>query len=34
MRDLVSRDLSGVLLEISDAHNGLKDAVASVLPGA
>ncbi len=35
MRDLVSRGLSGVLLVISDAHNGgLKDVVASVLPGA
>jgi len=34
LRDLVARGLSGVLLVISDAHNGLKDAVASVLPGA
>src|SRR5437899_3513039 len=33
-RGLVARGLSGVTLVISDAHTGLKDAVASVLPGA
>jgi putative transposase len=30
----LSRGLSGVQLVISDAHAGLKDAVAAVLPGA
>lgn len=34
LRGLVARGLSGVVLVISDAHTGLKDAVASVLPGA
>jgi putative transposase len=31
---LVARGLSGVRLVISDAHQGLVDAVASVLEGA
>src|SRR2546421_459098 len=34
LRGLVARGLTGVSLVISDAHTGLKDAVASVLPGA
>ena len=34
LRGLVARGLSGISLVISDAHPGLKDAVASVLPGA
>jgi len=33
-RGLVARGLSGVRLVISDAHPGLKDAIASTLPGA
>jgi len=34
LRGLVARGLSGVSLVISDAHPGLKDAIASCLPGA
>ena len=34
LRGLVARGLSGVKLVTSDAHEGLKDAIASVLPGA
>ena len=34
MRELVRRGLSGVLLVVSDAHLGLKEAIASVLGGA
>jgi transposase-like protein len=34
LRGLVARGLAGVALVISDAHSGLKDAIASVLPGA
>jgi putative transposase len=34
LRDLVARGLSGVELVISDAHAGLKEAIAAVLPGA
>jgi putative transposase len=34
LRSLVARGLSGVQLVISDAHCGLTDAVAAVLPGA
>lgn len=34
LRSLVSRGLSGVELVISDAHQGLKDAVAATFPGA
>ena len=34
LRGLVSRGLSGVQLAISDAHAGLRDAIASVFPGA
>jgi putative transposase len=34
LRSLVARGLSGVQLVISDAHAGLKDAIAAVLPGA
>jgi len=34
LRSLVARGLTGVQLVISDAHAGLKDAVAAVLPGA
>ena len=34
LRGLVARGLSGVALVISDAHQGLVDAIASVLPGA
>jgi putative transposase len=33
-RGLVARGLAGVRLVISDAHPGLKDAIASTLPGA
>jgi transposase-like protein len=34
LRGLVARGLHGVRLVISDAHPGLKDAIASTLPGA
>jgi putative transposase len=34
LRGLVARGLSGVALVISDAHEGLKHAIAAVLPGA
>jgi len=34
LRGLVARGLSGVWLMTSDAHGGLKAAIASVLPGA
>ncbi len=34
LRGLVARGLTGVALVISDAHEGLKNAIASVLPGA
>jgi putative transposase len=34
LRSLVARGLSGVQLVISDAHNGLKAAIAAVLTGA
>jgi len=34
LRDLVARGLQGVQLVTSDAHPGLKDAVAAVLPGS
>ena len=34
LRGLVSRGLSGVELVTSDAHPGLKDAIAATLPGA
>jgi putative transposase len=34
LRGLVARGLSGVKLVVSDAHQGLKDAIASCLPGA
>jgi putative transposase len=34
LRGLVARGLKGVKLVISDAHQGLKSAVGSVLPGA
>jgi len=34
LRSLVARGLSGVKLVISDAHQGLKSAIAAVLPGA
>lgn len=34
LRSLVARGLSGVLLVVSDAHEGLKAAIAAVLPGA
>jgi putative transposase len=34
LRDLVARGLSGVRLVTSDAHGGLKDAIAAVLDGA
>jgi putative transposase len=34
LRSLVARGLSGLQLAISDAHPGLKDAIAAVLPGA
>ncbi len=34
LRGLVARGLSGVALVVSDAHEGLKHAIAAVLPGA
>jgi putative transposase len=34
LRDLVARGLTGVQLVISDAHTGLQQAIAAVLPGA
>jgi putative transposase len=34
LRDLVARGLAGVELVGSDAHQGLKQAIAAVLPGA
>lgn len=34
LRGLVSRGLSGVSLVISDAHGGLRNAIAATLPGA
>jgi transposase-like protein len=34
LRGLVARGLSGVALVTSDCHIGLRDAIASVLPGA
>jgi putative transposase len=34
LRGLVARGLSGVQLVISDAHEGLKAAIAAVLPGS
>jgi transposase-like protein len=34
LRGLVARGLSGVTLVTSDCHQGLRDAIASVLPGA
>ncbi len=34
LRGLVARGLTGVRLVISDAHEGLKGAIAAVLPGA
>ena len=34
LRSLKARGLSGVQLVISDAHAGLKAAIAAVLPGA
>jgi putative transposase len=34
LRGLVARGLSGVALVVSDAHQGLVDAIASVLSGA
>ena len=34
LRDLVARGLAGVVLVTSDAHEGLKSAIAAVLPGA
>ena len=34
LRGLLSRGLSGVAFVVSDAHEGLKDAIASTLPGA
>ncbi len=34
LRDLVARGLAGVALVTSDAHEGLKGAIAAVLPGA
>lgn len=34
LRSLVSRGLNGVALVTSDAHPGLKDAIAATLPGA
>jgi len=33
LRGLVARGLSGVALVVSDAHEGLKNAIAAVLPG-
>jgi len=34
LRSLVSRGLTGVVCVTSDAHQGLKDAIAATLPGA
>jgi putative transposase len=34
LRSLVARGMRGVQLVISDAHCGIKDAIAAVLPGA
>ena len=34
LRDLVARGLSGVELVVSDAHAGLREAIAAVLPGS
>jgi putative transposase len=34
LRGLVARGLTGVALVTSDCHQGLRDAIASVLPGA
>ncbi len=34
LRGLVARGLSGVALVVSDAHEGLKNAIGAVLPGA
>ena len=34
LRGLAARGLSGVQLVTSDCHHGLRDAIASVLPGA
>src|ERR671937_2073555 len=34
LRGLVARGLSGVKLVVSDSHEGLKQAIAAVLPGA
>ena len=34
LRSLVARGMRGVELVVSDAHCGIKDAIASVLPGA
>ena len=34
LRGLVARGLSGVAMVTSDCHQGLRDAIASVLPGA
>ncbi len=34
LRDLVARGLSGVKLVTSDCHAGLRNAIASVFPGA
>jgi transposase-like protein len=34
LRGLVSRGLSGVALIVSDAHEGLRNAIAATLPGA
>jgi putative transposase len=34
LRGLVARGLHGVKLVTSDAHQGLKDAIAAVLEGA
>jgi putative transposase len=34
LRGLVARGLSGVVLVVSDAHEGLKNAIAAVLTGA
>jgi putative transposase len=34
LRGLVARGLSGVRLVVSDAHQGLKEAIAAVLDGA
>ena len=34
LRELVARGLSGVELVVSDAHAGLGEAIAAVLPGS